>query len=309
MAKEVFVSYKPHAETLQVIERANDIIAEYEEQGFTLTLRQLFYQFVARELLPNQYKQYKRLGVIVRNARDGGLIDWDAIEDRTREVHTHSFWDSPADIIDEDAYAYHEDIWAGQRYRPEVWIEKDALIGVIEDVCTELRVPYFAQRGNNSQTLQYQAGKRFARYLGQGLIPIVLNLTDHDPKGIDMTRDNEERLALYARAEIEVRRLALNMDQVRRYRLPSNFAKESDSSFAAYVRRFRTRQCWELDALSPAVISDLIRTEIEALIDRRRWNVAKAKERRGRERLSAVAANWAKVEKLVARAKIKRVQL
>ena len=104
---------------------------------------------------------------------------------------------SPDHIISEDAEVYREDLWGGQRYRPEVWIEKDALIGVIEGVCTELRVPYFAHRGNNSQTLQYQAGKRFAGYLDHGLIPLVLHLADHDPNGIDMTRDNIERLALY----------------------------------------------------------------------------------------------------------------
>jgi hypothetical protein len=172
------------------------------------------------------FNQYKRLGVIVRNARDGGLIDWNAIEDRTRELNTHSFWNSPSGIISTAAHSYREDLWLGQRYRPEVWIEKDALLGVIEGICTELRVPYFAHRGNNSQTLQYQAGKRFAEYLDQGLIPLVLNLLDHDPNGIDMSRDNQERLALYARAEIEVRRIALNMNQVRQYNPPPSSSRK-----------------------------------------------------------------------------------
>jgi hypothetical protein len=60
--------------------------------------------------------------------------------------------------------------------------------------------------------IQHQAGKRFKRYFDQGRIPIVLHLADHDPNGIDMTRDNIERLALYARQEVEVRRIALNME-------------------------------------------------------------------------------------------------
>ena len=171
MSTEVFIPYKPHTATLVVVDQANAIIEEYLAQGFSLTLRQLFYQFAARALLPNLFKEYKRLGTIIRNARDGGLVDWDAIEDRTREVNTHTFWTNPAGIISTAAHQYREDLWAGQRYRPEVWIEKEALLGVVEGVCTELRVPYFAHRGNNSQTLQYQAGKRFARYLDQGLIP------------------------------------------------------------------------------------------------------------------------------------------
>jgi hypothetical protein len=299
MAKEIFVPYKPHAATFRVIEQAIAIIAEYADQGFVLTLRQLFYQFVARGLLPNLFKQYKRLGAIVRDARDGGLIDWDTIEDRTREVHTHTFWDNPAGIISDDAEVYREDLWRGQRYRPEVWIEKNALIGVIEGVCTELRVPYFATIGNNSQTLQYQAGKRFARYSDLGLIPLVLHLADHDPNGIDMTRDVRERLALYARHEVEVRRIALTLDQVRQYNPPANFAKDSDTRTSGYRDRFGTDECWELDALSPTVISELIRAEIEGLIDQRRWNAAKAKERQGHELLAAVAANWTKVQKLL----------
>jgi hypothetical protein len=299
--REVFIPCKPHAATLVVVEQANSIIDEYLAQGFALTLRQLFYQFLARALLENLFKQYKRLGTIIRNARDGGLIDWDALEDRTREVNTHSFWNNPAGIISAAAHSYREDLWAGQRYRPEVWIEKDALLGVIEAICIELRVPYFAHRGNNSQTLQYQAGKRFAEYIDQGLIPLVLHFADHDPNGIDMTRDNEERLALYARAKIEVRRLALNLDQVRQYNPPPSFVKEGDKRTSGYRERFGTDECWELDALSPTVIADLIRTEIESLIEPKAWAKALAREQRGRKLLGAAAENWTQVEKLLRR--------
>ena len=299
MACEAFRSQNFQAKTTAVIEQANTIIREYMLQGFMLTLRQLFYQFVARALLDNTMQQYKRLGVIVRDARDCGLVDWDAIEDRTREVNTHVHWHDPGVRIKSAARAYREDLWAGQPYRPEVWIEKDALLGVIEGVCDEFRVPYFAHRGNNSQTLHYQAGKRFAKFLDQGLIPVVLHLADHDPKGIDMTRDNRERLALYARDNIEVHRIALNMDQVRQYAPPPNFAKEDDTLFGAYVERFGTEECWELDALSPTAIADLVRAEIEALIQWPKWNSAEAKERRSRAMLDKVAQNWAKVEKFL----------
>jgi hypothetical protein len=58
-----------------VIEQAAAIIEEYLSQGFMLTLRQLFYQFVARALLENTFRQYKRLGTIIRDGRDCGLID------------------------------------------------------------------------------------------------------------------------------------------------------------------------------------------------------------------------------------------
>jgi hypothetical protein len=301
--KEIFIPYKPQAKTLAVVKQANAIIEEYERRGFVLTLRQLYYQFVARGLLPeNTMAQYKRLGGIIRDARNGGLIDWDAIEDRTREVNTHSSWDNPADIISTAAKRYQEDLWANQLYRPEVWIEKEALLGVIEGVCTDYRVPFFAHRGNNSQTLQYQAGKRFAEYLDQGLIPVVLHLADHDPNGIDMTRDNRDRLALYAGQKIEVRRIGLNMDQVRRYRPPPSFVKEGDTRTSGYTEQFGTDECWELDALSPTVIADLIRAEIEPMLDADEWSAAKKREAQSRRELETVEAKWAKVQEWLAAA-------
>ncbi len=122
------------------------------------------------------------------------------------------------------------------------------------------------------------------------LHPIVLHLGDHDPNGLDMTRDNEDRLALFARQDIEVRRLALNMDQVERYSPPPNFAKETDTRYAAYARQFGPN-CWELDALDPVVIADLIRAEIEGLIDPEAWKAAKAQEAANRALLKNASRN------------------
>ena len=170
---------------------------------------------------------------------------------------------------------------------------------MIEGVCTELRVPYFAHRGNNSQTLQYEAGKRFQEYSDLGLIPVVLHLADHDPNGIDMTRDNRERLALYARQPIEVRRIGLNIGQVERYRPPPNFVKDTDTRTSGYVERFGTEECWELDALPPTVIADLIRAEIEPMIDRPIRNAAEHQERVHRLELERAADRWSDIEALL----------
>jgi hypothetical protein len=162
MAREVFVPYKPQRATLVVIDQANVIIDEYLLQSLKLTLRQLFYQFVARALIENTFRAYRRLRGIVAAARDGGLIDWNAMEDRTRSVHFQTTWSNPAARIRAAAHFYREDLWHGQLYRPEVWIEKSALLGVIEGICDHFRVPYFATIGNNSQLLQHEAGARFA---------------------------------------------------------------------------------------------------------------------------------------------------
>ena len=231
--------------------------------------------------------------VVVKNGCRAGLIDWNAIEDRTRNRMTFTSWESPGEIVRGAARQYREDLWLGQRHRPEVWIKKDALIGVIEGVCGQFRIPYLACRGNTSESELYAAGKRFELQIARGLIPVVLHLGDHDPNGLDMTRDNRDRLAMFAQQGVEVRRLALNIDQVERYRPPPNFAKETDSRFEAYAAEFG-QECWELDALNPTVIADLIRMEVEGLIDVETWNSALAQERANRAVLNDVSRNWSK---------------
>jgi hypothetical protein len=127
----------------------------------------------------------------------------------------------------------------------------------------------------------------------------VLHLADHDPNGIDMTRDNKERLSMFAGTEIEVRRIALNMDQVRRYNPPPNPAKVTDTRFLAYAEKLGD-QSWELDALSPTVIDGLIRSELDFMIDLSKWKKREAAERRNRTLLDKISKNWAKVKKVAA---------
>lgn len=283
--REVYIARRFQGNAREMIERANAIIAEYRAQGFLLTLRQLYYQHVARGLIENSVKSYKLLGRTMVNARDAGESDWDAMEDRTREVNTHSAWPDPKTFIEHAAAWYAEDWWTDQEFRPEVWIEKNALIGVIAGVCGELRVPYFSTRGNVGQLAAKDAGERFAAILEDGLSPVVLHLADHDPTGIEMTRDVSERLELYAGQEVEVRRVALTMNQVRRHRPPPNFIKEQDANSAKYRRQFGTTQCWELDALAPTVIAGLIRGQLEKMIDAKKWAAAKRREERHRSEL------------------------
>lgn len=270
--------------SLLIIEQANDIIDEYTAAGFVLTLRQLYYQFVARDLIPNTIQSYKRLGGIINDARMAGMISWEAIEDRTRNLKALSHWSSPQQILDAVISQYRMDKWGNQPYRPEVWIEKDALTGIIAGVCEEFDVPYFACRGYNSQSEQWAAGMRLEKYYAAGQIPIILHLGDHDPSGIDMTADNQKRLSIFAGIDVEVRRLALNYDQVEEYNPPPNPAKATDSRFDKYLEKFGD-ECWELDALDPQVISDLVRFAIEDILDPEQWKYMIGEEDKDKARL------------------------
>lgn len=294
--KEQFLDIKFRPGTMKVIEQANAIIESYQAQGFKLTLRQLYYQFVSRDLLANKQTEYKRLGSIIDNGRQAGLIDWSAIEDRTRNLEKPSVWSDPESILRAVADQYAEDWWAGQSTYCEVWIEKDALTGVIEPVCEEFQVPYFACRGYVSQSEMYDAAQRLKRIARGGRQPIILHLGDHDPSGMHMTVDNGERLNLFMRHYgVEVERLALNREQIDQYDPPPNPAKETDSRFEGYAAEHGD-ESWELDALEPSVIDRLIRDALEARIDPEPWEAAKAAEEENREGLSGTVEHWERVK-------------
>lgn len=283
------------AERLEVIEQANKIIADYQEQGFDLTLRQLFYQFVSRDLIPNQQKEYDRLGEIISDARLAGLVDWDAIVDRTRNLRGLSHWESPSEIVRVCSEQFRIDKWASQRHRIEVWIEKDALVGVIEGICTELDVPYFSCRGYTSQSEMWSAAMRLKSYRRVKQEPVVIHLGDHDPSGIDMTRDIEDRLSEFAGGGIEVIRIALNFPQVQKYNPPPNPCKITDSRAGGYIA-LHGKESWELDALEPRVIADLIRDEVYAHRDVSKWETAVNAEEEMRKALTACSNNWEEVK-------------
>ncbi len=259
--KQQFIHKNFRAKTEAIIAMANSIIEEYSAQGYSLTLRQLYYQFVARDLIPNTERSYKSLGSTINDARLAGYIDWDSIEDRTRNISEAPFWDSPSDVIQAARDSYQIDMWADQPRRVEVWIEKEALTGVIHRTCRNLHVPYFACRGYVSASETYAAYQRACAH------PLtILHLGDHDPSGIDMTRDNLDRLADVMGGDVELKRIALNMDQVEEYNPPPNPAKVTDSRFEQYLQDFGP-DSWELDALEPSVINELIETEVALLRD------------------------------------------
>jgi hypothetical protein len=214
------------------------------------------------------------------------------IEDRTRDLQALSAWNSAVDLLQAAAEQYRAPLWESPKYRPEVWIEKSALVGVIEPACTRWRVPHFAARGYSSISELYLAGKRFAAYALRDLLPVVFYLGDHDPSGLHMVLHGlPDALSLYARQPMEVRHIGLTLDRARD--LPPNFAKENDARHGWYVDRTGTTDCWELDALEPTVIDSLLDTAIREIVDSETWDAALRNEELEKIRLAEVADNFA----------------
>jgi len=300
MSRQQFIDWNPREDSMELVRRADAICAEYAAQGFDLTLRQLYYQFVARGYIPNTMRSYKNLGSIVDNARMAGMLDWNYIVDRTRNVYRTDGADtSPEDAISATAQGYARQLWEDQPNHVEVWVEKEALSGIVQQAASGVQINYFACRGYVSQSEMYSAGLRFRRYGREGKSNYVIHLGDHDPSGIDMTRDIEDRLATFAGGYApEVRRIALNWAQIEEFQPPPNPAKTTDSRYQQYQLNFGD-ESWELDALDPATLSTLIREQVEGLRDQELWDAAEQQQEAERAQLQRVSEQWDDVVELV----------
>lgn len=306
MSKIKYVSKRFRASSLQVIEEVNAIISEYQDGGYDLTLRQLYYQFVARDSFPDNRRwrwtgskwvkdpngtknadpNYKWLGGLINNARLAGLIDWYAIVDRTRVLRGNSNWESPQELIESYVDRFRLNTRATQPHYLEVWVEKDALVGVLQPICTELDVDYFSCRGYVSQSAMWRAAQRIQYEQS----PIILHLGDHDPSGIDMTRDIQSRLNQFG-CHVDVKRIALNMDQIDELSPPPNPAKVTDSRYDAYRVEYGN-ESWELDALDPRTITDLIETFVNKYTDQEARDILLTEQRAHRQSLQSIVDNW-----------------
>lgn len=221
-----YVPWKPNDSSIEIVNHANEILSEYNELGYDLSLRQLYYQFVSRDLISNNQKSYNRLGSIVSKARDAGMIDWYDIEDRGRSIYGYPHYESGEQFINSVVSRFHLDLWEGQPLKVQVWVEKDALSDVISKAASKWDCPYFACKGYVSASAMWSGSQDMLN--DECNEWVVLHLGDHDPSGIDMTRDIQDRINNYVtpwkphhnKTTVEVKRISLNMDQINEYNPP-----------------------------------------------------------------------------------------
>ena len=294
MSKEAFIEKSFKDASIDRIQQANEIMEQYAADGYDLTLRQLYYQFVARGMIENTQQSYKRLGDLISNARLAGLLDWDHLTDRTRNLYGPSHDSSPHMAVRTASWRYKENKWLNQPTRVEVWVEKEALRGVIGGAASRLDIDHFACKGYASSSSMYEAAKRLKRYIENDQQVIILYLGDHDPSGLDMDRDITERLQLMGSDLIEVRRIALTWEQVQHYQPPPNPAKITDSRAADYIERYGS-ESWELDALEPAVLESLIEDAVAEIRDDELFDEARDEESPTLGLKREVARRWDEV--------------
>jgi len=298
--KEIYQAWNPSVQSVKLLKTINLILEDWEDRGYKLTLRQLYYQLVSKDIIPNSVREYKGLGNVVSRGRLAGFIDWAMIEDRLRVPQSRAHWDSPKEIIKAATWSYYRSRWKNQDSYIEVWCEKDAVSNIIEPVCRRWDVTFLANRGYSSQSAMYNAAKRYEAGHLEGKTLTLIYFGDHDPSGIDMTRDIRDRMELFLgyhelvsekNVDFRVERVALNVEQVKQYNLPENPAKVTDSRFAGYVKIYGNSS-WELDALEPEVLDQLVEDKIKEFVDQSLWDVVVDKENEHKDRLMEIADNW-----------------
>ncbi len=257
----------------QYVRATNDIISQY---SILLTVRQIFYRLVSSGFIQNTINSYKLFDRMITRGREKGEIDARSIVDRARQVIGGDYgYGSVQDFVRskiselEDTEQYTRRIWDDQPQYVEVWVEKDALATLFSSIADGYRVVTYPSRGYSSFTKVYEAiNKRFSLYRDRPIT--ILHFADHDPSGLNMTEDIQSRLYRYG-SHARVKRIALTYAQVRQFGLEPMPTKISDSRWREYSSQYGN-QCWELDALPPNELQNIIGNAIKAHIEVSRWN-------------------------------------
>ncbi len=263
----------------------NDIIEEYVEQGYKLTLRQLYYQLVSRDIIPNNQKEYAKISKLLVKGRMAGVVDWTAIEDRIRIPYLPYWAEDVPDAINDMLRAYRINRQQDQKVYVELWVEKDALSGVLKPITSHYHINLMVNRGYSSCSAMYDAYKRISNQFEDAHI---LYLGDHDPSGLDMIRDIKDRLAEFGIDNLKVEHIALTDEQVNKYNPPPNPAKFKDPRAKWYISKYGETS-WEVDALNPKTLNKIIKKRIEELIDVDLFNEQLTKEEKDKAALTEIA--------------------
>ena len=264
------------------------IIDAFSVKGYRLTLRQLYYQLVSRNIIPNQEKEYAKLGSLLTKGRMMGEIDWDALEDRVRKPYLPYQAEDKATALRDIIRQYRLPRQRGQENYLELWVEKDAISQIMRRVTSHYQINLMVNRGYSSTSAMYDARQRIQRAEDEEKKnPIILYLGDHDPSGLDMIRDVWERLrGLWTAAEVV--HIALTKEQIEKYDPPPNPAKVTDPRAGNYISE-HGEVSWEVDALSPEVLEETIKEKIEERIDLDLFNEMLVEEEEDRKELEAIA--------------------
>jgi hypothetical protein len=243
--------------------------------------------FVLKLIADMSRKSMVAIYRLLKESREDGTIPWEWIVDETRQLERTASWGNPAEFVRDMRRAYRRDFWNQQPHRVEVWSEKGTVRGVIAPVLDEYGVGFRVLHGFTSATEAYGVAQD-----DDGRTLNVLYVGDWDPSGLCMSElDLPKRMEKYGGSHVDLRRIALRIDDVQA--LPSFPAndKRKDPRHAWFVQHYGD-QCWELDAMDPRDLRTRVEQEIKKLIEPVAWERREVVNKAEQESLQEVLDRW-----------------
>jgi len=251
---------QPYAKKRALMEHAIEVANRYDS---AITLRQLYYQLVAGNVIENSEASYESVGKAVATARKLGLMSFSDIEDRGRKVEASHHFASADDAVAWVKAAFDQDRWINQDERVAVICEKAALSGIVQPICQRWQVPYVASKGYASLSLGAEVASKLFGYT-------ILYFGDLDPSGVHMPQNWRDLLDGFG-AGCHIIPVALTPEQVDRYDLVPQPVKLTDKRSQTFREEYGDH-CYELDAIPPDLLGSIVEVAIEVFVDQDRWN-------------------------------------
>src|SRR5262249_29794670 len=169
-----------------------------------MTVRQVFYQLVARGVIEKSEKEYKKTVVrLMAEMRPAGELPFDLVIDETRQRRITETYDSVTDALEATAKFYRRSALREAADYIEIWCEKDALAGVLWEVTSDYDVPLMISRGSPSLTFLHGTAQEIARADRHGKQTYIYHFGDHDPSGV-LPGGGRRIEALLAQEEVDL---------------------------------------------------------------------------------------------------------
>jgi hypothetical protein len=258
-----------------------------EEQP--MNVRQIFYRFTSEGLMEKTEKGYRRVGYQLRAMRKAGTIDYGAIADNTRWVRKPASYSNPQEAIAQLLEYYRRSRWDNQRVYVEVWLEKDALANVLLPVTAHYDVPLMVCRGFASMSYMHSASQTIAT---KDKPTVLLYFGDYDASGVEIPEKVYAGIKEFLPGkDVELRRLAVNEDQIRMWNLQTRPPKQNKNDHRS--KKWGNKPCVEVDAIPPNMLRSLVEESIREYIDQKAWKAAERQEKKDRAYLAKLIGDAA----------------
>ena len=254
-------------------------VLDAERECGPMTIRHAYYKLVELGLLNKTKQEYDNLGHHLRKWRRGGQIPYSAFADNSRSYYESTQFDSLEDALITTRDTYRRNLWSSQSEYIEIWVEKDAIASIVFRIASQFGVKVFPTHGFNSMTAAYVSAEAFKRVQQAGKSVHVYYFGDYDKAGKDISKSITRNLRNDHRIDIDFQRVAINDEQIEKYKLPTRPPKPRDLKCGIV-------SCVEIDSLPMKTLTELIESCIIQHIDPHVWERQKKIESQERKLMS-----------------------